>query len=105
MGDPGHGQRRAPRLGGAPGLQARGGIAACCRRRVNLASCHLLNRPPLNRPPHVDIRKKSTPEPRVAVAGKNCKVPYMYTASILVWGGRARGRYAVMKEAARTRRR
>ena len=25
------------------------------------ASCHLLNRPPLNRPPHVDIRKKSYP--------------------------------------------
>ena len=41
---------------------------------MNLAaSCHLLNRPPLNRPPHVDIRKKSTPEPRVAVAGKNVK--------------------------------
>merc|ERR1711924_96241 len=37
----GHGRRRAPRLGGAPGLQARCSITACCRRRVNLASCHL----------------------------------------------------------------
>ena len=53
---------------------------------MNLAaSCHLLNRPPLNRPPHVDIRKKSTPEPRVAVAGKNCKVPYMYIILQCQW--------------------
>ena len=67
---------------------------------MNLAaSCHLLNRPPLNRPPHVDIRKKSTPEPRVAVAGKNVKyhicISYLLGVAAMAYYGYLKSQHSL----------